>query len=109
MYGTVDELMRRLKIRVPTTEQEDQGEQVLLMVTVEIDAEIDLAADADALTAAQTALVTEVCLERAVELWSEAPFGLVGLDAELVTHTARNSWERYAHKLAPLKNQWGLS
>lgn len=109
VYATVDELMRRLKIRVPTAEQEAQGTQVLLMAAGEINSEIDLAVDADALAGWQLALTAEVNLERAVELWAEAPFGLIGLDNELVTHTARNSWERYAHKLAPLKGQWGIS
>lgn len=107
-YGTVDELMRRLKIRTPTAEQEAQADQVLLMATGEIDDEIDFTGDDD-LTPAHLALVTEVCLERAVELWAESPFGLIGLDQEFVTHTARNTWERYAHKLANVKQQWGLA
>jgi hypothetical protein len=53
-----------------------------------------------------------VNLERAVEHWrqQESPFGLIGLGAELpAERTARDSWERHAHKLAPLKGQWGLA
>lgn len=111
VYATADELARRLKIRVPTTEQEAQMDQVLLMATGEINSEIDLSDDADDLAGWQLALTAEVCLERAVELWNEAPFGIIELAAGAFgpTHTARNSWERYAHKLAPLKNQWGVA
>jgi hypothetical protein len=107
-YGTTDELFLRLKIRQPTPDQEARGEQVLLMATGEINSEIDLAVGVD-LEPWQLALAAEVNLKRAVELWAESPFGLIGLDQEFVTHTARNSWERYAHMLAPLKDQWGLA
>lgn len=109
MYGTVDELMRRLKIRAPTVEQEAQGTQVLLMASIEIDSEIDLSDDADALADGKLALAIEVCLERAAELWVESPHGLFDFGDGVVTHTARNSWEPYAHKLAPLKDQHGLA
>ena len=55
---------------------------------------------------------SQVNLERAVEHWrqQESPFGLVGLGPEMgSSFTARDSWERHAHKLAPLKDQWGLA
>lgn len=108
-YGVVEELFRRLKVRTPTVDQTAQGELLLLMATEEIDSEIDLAAAAD-LTAGQIAIATEVCYKRAVELWAEAPFGLIGLDnAEFATRTARDSWARYANMLAPCKNQWGFA
>lgn len=108
-YTTTEELARILKISTPSTEQTAAMVRVLTMAGVEIDAEIDLAVDATALTADQLALAAEVNLERGVELWRETPWGIVGLDSDLATHTARNTWERYAHKLAPLKSQWGLS
>lgn len=109
-YSSTEELARLLKINTPTSEQTAAMVRVLTMAGVEIDAEIDLAEDADALTTAQLALAEEVNLERAVELWRETPWGIVGLDSDIGgTHTARNTWERYAHKLAPLKNQWGLA
>lgn len=109
-YATIDELFRILKITSPTAAQTAAGERVLLASAGEIDAEVDLASDADPLAGWQLALAEEVNLERAVELWRETPFGIVGIDSDIGgTHTARNTWERYAHKLAPLKSQWGLS
>jgi hypothetical protein len=86
--------------------------RVLTSAQVEIDAEVDLAVDATALTADQLNLAAEVQLERSVEHWrqQESPFGLTGLGAEHGSvFTAKDSWERHALKLAPLKNQWGLA
>jgi hypothetical protein len=111
-YTDTTELARVLKIRTPTREQEDAMQRVLDVAEGEIDSEIDLADDAEALAGWQLALCAEVALERAVEHWrqQESPFGLIGLGAEFgATHTARDSWDRHAHKLAPLKNQWGLA
>jgi hypothetical protein len=57
-------------------------------------------------------LVTEVCLERAVEHWQQmkSPFGVLGLGAESgPIITASDSWNRYAHKLSPLKVSWGVA
>ena len=57
-------------------------------------------------------LVVQVNLERAVEHWQqqEAAFGIIGLGADsLDVHTARDTWDRHAHKLAPLKDSWGLA
>ena len=111
-YGSVLELFRILKIRTPTDEQTTAAERVLLAAAGEINSEIDLAAT-DSLSGWQMALATEVCLERAVEHWrqQEAPFGLMPLGGELggAERTARDSWERHAHKLAPLKRQWGFA
>ncbi len=109
-YGNVDELARRLKINTPTAAQEDQMTLVLMMATGEINAEIDLAEDDDPIAGDNLAIAVEVCYQRAVEQWRATPFGLVGLDSEFgAVHTARNSWEPYAHKLAPLKAQWGFA
>lgn len=110
-YASVAELARILKIRLVSDEQRDAMERVLLTASGEIDAEIDLDTD-EGLAGWQVALAQEVCLERAVEHWrqQESPFGLIGLGAELpAERTARDSWERHAHKLAPLKSQWGLA
>jgi hypothetical protein len=108
-YTTTEELARILKI-TPTEAQELALVRVLTMAMVEIDAEIDLADDATALTSDQLELAAEVNLERAVELWRDTPWGIVGIDSDIgATHTSRNTWERYAHKLAPLKSQWGLA
>jgi hypothetical protein len=110
-YANVTELARILKIRNVSDEQRDAMERVLLLASGEIDSEIDLDTD-QGLSGWQVALAQEVCLERAVEHWrqQESPFGLIGLGAELpAERTARDSWERHAHKLAPLKGQWGLA
>jgi hypothetical protein len=57
------------------------------------------------------ALVTEVNLERAVEHWQqqESPFGVIGLGESVPTVTAKDTWDRHANKLAPLKRTWGLA
>ena len=109
LYASVTELARILKIRAPTAEQETAMERVLLAAAGEINSEIDVDADTE-LTGWQLALAAEVNLERAVEHWrqQEAPFGLV--ETTLGTSfTARDSWERHANKLAPLKGQWGFA
>lgn len=110
-YGTTDELFRILKIRTPTTEQTNAAERVLAAATGEINSEVDLP-DPDVLSGWQVSLATEVCLERAAELWKEqeVQFGLVGIGSEFgATRIAINTWEKYAVKLAPLKQQWGFS
>lgn len=110
-YATTDELARILKIRTPTTDQNDALERVLLAAAGEINSEIDLDDDTD-LAGWQFALAAEVNLERAAELWKqqEVQFNLVGVGTEFgPTHIARNTWEPYAFKLAPLKDQWGLA
>lgn len=110
-YASVTELARILKIRVVSDEQREAMDRVLLTASGEIDAEIDLAST-DGLSGWQVALAQEVCLERAVEHWrqQESPFGLIGLGAELpAQQSARDSWARHAHKLAPLKDQWGIA
>jgi hypothetical protein len=110
-YATVAELARILKIRTPSAEQETAMERVLLVAAGEINSEVDLAED-EGLAGWQLSLAAEVNLERAVEHWrqQESPFGLIGLGPELpAERTARDSWERHAHKLAPLKSQWGLA
>lgn len=110
IYATVDELARLLKINTPTAAQTAAMQRVLLMATGEIDAEIDRSVDDDALAGWQLSLVAEVCLERAVELWRAAPFGIVGIDTEIGgVHTSKNTWERYAFMLAPIKTQWGFA
>jgi hypothetical protein len=53
----------------------------------------------------------QVNLERAAELWKlqEVQFGIV-LGSEFgATHIARNTWDKYAYTLAPLKDRWGLA
>jgi hypothetical protein len=110
-YATTEEFFRIIKVRSPSAEQETAAERVLLAAAGEINAEIDLASD-EGLAGWQLSLAAEVNLERAVEHWrqQESPFGLVGLGPEMpAERTARDSWERHAHKLAPIKSQWGLA
>ncbi len=109
LYGTVDELFRLLKINNPSEAQSLAGERVLTTATGEIDAEVDREDD-DPITGWEISLATEVALERAVELWRAAPFGIVDIGGDLGgVHTSKNTWERYANMLAPLKRQWGLA
>ena len=80
--------------------------RVLVTAALEINSEIDLPADSEPLDQLELALVTEVNLERAVEHWQQmqSPFGILGLGGEVpATHVSRDSWDRHAHKLAPLK------
>lgn len=111
VYATIDELARILKIRTPSEEQEVAMDRVLRAAAREINSEVDFEDDTQ-LEGNERAIAEEVNLERAVEHWrqQESPFGLVGLGPELgSSFTARDSWERHAHKLAPLKRQWGLA
>jgi hypothetical protein len=110
-YADATELARILKIRTPTSDQTAAMERVLDAATKEIDSEINLSAD-DVLDAEQTAIAEDVCLRRAAELWmlQEVPLGIAGIGSEMgATHLARNSWDKYAYDLAPLKAQWGLA
>jgi len=80
--------------------------RVLDVAAAEIDAELGTSFGTP-----YPALVVEVNLERAVEHWQqqESPFGVIGLGDAVPTMTARDSWDRHAHKLAPLKSTWGIS
>lgn len=110
-YADADELARILKIRTPSADQTEAMERVLAMATLEIDREIDRTDD-NPVSGAEASLAAQVCLQRATELWhlQEVPLGLAGIGAEMgAAHLARNSWEKYAFTLAPLKEQWGLA
>ncbi len=108
-YATVEELARLLKVNATTFE--DQLTEVLTAAAGEINAELDIADDDD-LAGWELSLAAEVNLERAEEHWHQrtnAQFGLLGLDSEMPVRIGRDTWERYALKLAPLKRQWGLA
>lgn len=110
-YATVAELARILKIGSPSAAQTLAMERCLLAASGEINSEIDLDADGS-LSGWQVALAEQVCLERAAELWKlqEVQFGIVGLGSEFgPTHMARNTWDKHAYTLAPLKAQWGFA
>jgi hypothetical protein len=111
-YATTDELFRILKIRTPTAEQQDAGDRVMLAAAGEINAEIDLAETTD-LADWQLSLAAQVNLDRAADLWrhTESIPGITGLLGDEATPSlpGRYSWERYAQRLAPLKDQWGIA
>jgi hypothetical protein len=106
-YATTNELARILKIRTPTAEQNIAMQRVLDAAALEIDAELGRVSPYDD----PPALVVEVNLNRAVELWHQEPIGfnVVGLDSEAPVRLGSNSWVRYANQLAPLKETWGLA
>lgn len=111
-FATTDELFRILKIRTPSTDQIAAAERVLVAAAGEIRSEIDLAADVE-LEAWQISLCAQVNLDRAADLWrhTESIPGITGLigDEAIGAPPGRYSWERYAQRLAPVKNQWGLA
>jgi hypothetical protein len=106
-YGSSAELARILKIRAPSTDQFAAMDRVLASASGEVNSEIGRV---DALAGWQIQLATEVTLERAVEHWQqeEVPYGIWenALGAVVV---GRDTFERHALKLAPLKQTWGLS
>lgn len=104
-YASVDELFRVLKVRNPTQAQFTAGQRVLDAAALEIDSELGLQAP----YADPPALVVEVNLERAVEHWQqeEVPYGIWENPTGSII-VGRNTWERHALKLAPLKQTWGL-
>lgn len=110
-YADVTELFRILKIRTPTNAQIIAAQRVLVTATGEINAEIDLA-DGDTLPEWGLSAVSQVCLDRAADLWrhTESIPGILGVpDESMPTTFGRYSWNRYAERLAPLKDQWGLA
>ena len=84
-------------------------DRVLNMATLEIDRELDYE-ETQTFDTDETALLTHVCLERAADLWhmEQVQSGLL-LGGESPLLAPRNSWDRYAHMLAPLKSRWGVA
>ncbi len=57
-------------------------------------------------------LVAQVNLARAEELWKQmkVPWGVIGAESEFgATRIARDTFERHALSLAPLKASWGVA
>jgi hypothetical protein len=110
-YAETTELARILKIRTPSEEQEAAMDRVLEAAAGEIDSEIDLAAGSSLTEPWQLALVEQVNLSRAAELWKleEVQFGVI-IGSELVTGSQpRDTFRKHAATLAPLKQQWGFA
>ena len=82
--------------------------RVLTAAALEIDAELDRVG---IFASPYPPLVVQVNLERAAELWKlqEVQFGIVVGTEFGATHIARNTWDKYAYTLAPLKDRWGLA
>lgn len=111
VYASVAELATL--VRVAASSRHNDLMRALKSAALEIDSEIGTA-DINGATLPYSnppELVREVNLERAVEHWQQqqSPFGIVGLGDVGATYTARDSWDRHAHKLAPLKASWGIA
>jgi len=106
-YATVEELAQLLKVNATTRRAALQ--RVLDTAAYEIDQEIGRSTS---LSATQLQLAAQVNLERAVEHWQQeqSPFGVIGLGGESgPAFVGRDTWDRHAHKLAPLKQSWGVA
>lgn len=112
VYASVAELATLVNVRSSTRHNDLM--RVLKAAAYEIDHEVGLVDKNGATTPYSNPppLVREVNLERAVEHWmqQQSPFGLIGIAGESqATYTARDSWDRHAHKLAALKGSWGVA
>ena len=111
VYASVSELANLL--RVSATDRHDALMRVLKSAADEIDSEIGTADIHGNATPYSNppALAREVNLERAVEHWKQmqSPFGIIGIGDLEATYSARDSWDRHAHKLMPLKGSWGIA
>jgi hypothetical protein len=107
-YATVEQLAAQLKVNASTREADLQ--RVLDAAALEIDTEIGYSLDTSA-TEEDLALVATVNLARAADLWTieGLPVGVIGLGGETPFLTPRNSWDRHANTLAPLKQSWGIA
>lgn len=120
-YVGVDELARVLRLRQPSEAQGTAMQRVIDTSTGEVNREIGTAwataaeaswpATPDVPDPLAAALIVEVTLERAVEHWQqqESPFGVIGMGDAIPTFTAKDSWDRHANKLVPMKRSWGLA
>lgn len=111
IYSTVSELATL--VNVSPTQRHDALFRVLSSASDEIDHEIGTVDiyGVELPYSAPPAIVREVCLERAVEHWQQeqSPFGITNLGDDLAMYTARDSWDRHAHKLSILKGVWGIA
>ncbi len=108
-YITTAELARKLQLNAATYQA--QLQRVADAASYEIDAELGRTTP---LSAMQIQLVGEVALDRAIEHWQQGstPFGFLGLgggEPGVGAFAASDTWNRHAHKLAPLKQSWGLA
>jgi hypothetical protein len=105
-FVTVSELASILQVNA--TSNADALARVLAAAALEIVSETGRSD----FSGAELLLVQQVNLARAEELWKQmkAPWGVIGLDSEFgPTRIARDTFERHALTLAPLKQSWGLA
>lgn len=111
VYASVSELAQLL--RVNSTQRHNALMRVLKSAADEIDHEIGTA-DINGVAPPYSnppAICRQVNLERAVEHWrqEQSPFGIVGIGDDQSAYTARDTWDRHAHKLAILKGDWAIA
>ena len=110
-YAGTAELARVLGLRSVTAAQGTALEECLNAAAFEINAEC-LGAGTVFFGTPYPDLVVTTNVDRAREHWAqrEISFGILSLGADTIpVATARDSWERHAKKLAPLKADWGLA
>ena len=108
-YATAAELATILQVNA--TSNAEALDRVLEAAAGEIDSELGREDD-DPLAGWELQLAAQVNLARAEELWKQmkAPWGVIGLESEFgATRIARDTFERHAHALAPLKREWGIA
>lgn len=109
-YATKEQLAAKLTIGAArATASEDDLQRVLDTAAFEID--VYIGGPLVSPTDGQTALLTTVNLARAQDLWTieGLPVGVIGLGGETPLLTPRDSFERMANMLAPLKANWGIA
>jgi hypothetical protein len=114
-YVDVSELQRVLQKGTPTAAELVAMQRVVDEGAREIDWELLWDPASNPVPVAGTpeyAILTEVNLSRAVELWNMEfrPFGQIPAGGDGLTMlSARDSWARQAIRLLPLKQQFGVS
>ncbi len=105
-YATSNELATILHVNA--TSNADALNRVLVASAGEIVSETGR----DDFSGWELDLVAQVNLARAEELWKQmkAPWGVIGLESEFgPTRIARDTFDRHAHTVAPLKRTWGIA
>ena len=105
-YATAAELATILQVNAASNA--DALDRVLLAAAGEINSELGRSD----LAGWELQLAAQVNLARAEELWKQmkAPWGVIGLESEFgATRIARDTFERHAQALAPLKREWGIA
>ena len=113
-YVNVAELQRVLQKPAPTAAETEAMQRCVDNAGREIDWELSYTVDspAPAVGTPDYAILTEVNLSRAVELWNMEfrPFGQLPAGVDGITMlSARDSWARQALRLLPLKQRFGVA